>query len=79
MKILQSLLQKQYLDHHAAYSIGAAYAQLGDSTQAMQWLRRASTSGLPCLPLYQNDRLLDPLRQHPDFQEFIDQLRREAR
>jgi tetratricopeptide (TPR) repeat protein len=74
---LQLLLRRQYLDHHAAYSIGAAYAQLGDQTNAMQWLRRAASSGLPCYPLYQNDKLLNPLRQNADFQEFVEQLRRE--
>jgi TolB-like protein/DNA-binding winged helix-turn-helix (wHTH) protein len=75
MANLQSLLGSQYLDHHAAYSVGASYAQLGDSAKAVQWLRRSAGSGLPCYPLYQNDKLLNPLRQNAHFQEFLEQLR----
>jgi TolB-like protein/DNA-binding winged helix-turn-helix (wHTH) protein len=73
-EILDSLLEKHYLDHHAAYSIGAAFAGLGDAKRALEWLRRATGSGLSCYSLYEHDKLLDPIRRTPEFQEFLIQL-----
>ncbi|HVQ47460.1 MAG TPA: hypothetical protein VMS62_11555, partial [Gemmatimonadales bacterium] len=34
--------------HHAAYNIAAAYAQMGDHTAAVRWLRRSAEEGFPC-------------------------------
>jgi TolB-like protein/DNA-binding winged helix-turn-helix (wHTH) protein len=73
-KILSGLEGKESLDHHAAYSIGAAYAQLGNTAKAIDWLRRAAASGLPCYPLYQNDKMLGPIRSSAQFQEFLRDL-----
>lgn len=62
--------------HHAAYGIGAAYAQLGDFAAARKWLARAAATGFPCYPWYERDSLLDPLRGDSDFRGFMDGLRK---
>ena len=74
-KILSELEKRDPIDHHAAYSMGAAYAQLGDPKKALYWLKRAAGTGLACYPLYEKDKLLDPIRTKPEFGTFINDLR----
>ena len=64
------------LNHHAAYGLGAAYAQLGEPATALRWLAQASATGFPCYPWYERDPLLDPVRTDPRFAHFMDELRR---
>jgi DNA-binding winged helix-turn-helix (wHTH) protein/TolB-like protein/tetratricopeptide (TPR) repeat protein len=56
-----------YMDHHAAYSLAAAWAQLGDHVAAVKWLQQAADTGFPCYPWFARDSLLDPLRRDPGF------------
>jgi TolB-like protein/DNA-binding winged helix-turn-helix (wHTH) protein len=65
-----------HLNHHAAYGLGAAYAQLGEPATALRWLSQAAATGFSCYPWYRDDPLLDPLRDEPRFVAFIGQLRR---
>ena len=58
------------LDHHVEYSLGAAYAQLGDATAALRWLERAAVT-FPCRPWFARDRLLNPIRDTPGFQKLL--------
>ena len=64
--------------HHPQYYIGAAYALLGDTRQAVFWLKKASREGLPCFPLFERDRNLDGLRQDPEFAAFMQELKTQA-
>ena len=64
--------------HHAQYNIGSAYALLGDTRQAVSWLKKASREGLPCYPLFERDPNLDGLRQDPEFVAFMQQLKTQA-
>ena len=64
---LQRVLAGKYRDHHVAYGVGAAYAQLGDPASALQWLRVAADTGFPCAPWFDADPLLAPLRGTTDF------------
>jgi serine/threonine protein kinase/tetratricopeptide (TPR) repeat protein len=61
--------------HHAQYYIGAAYALLGDTRQAVLWLKKASREGLPCYPLFERDPNLAGLRQDPEFAAFMQELK----
>jgi DNA-binding winged helix-turn-helix (wHTH) protein/TolB-like protein len=70
------VLDAGYMDHHVAYSLGAAQAQLGRPADAIKWLRKATETGFPCYPWFAADSLLDPLRANPAFREFLDELRR---
>jgi DNA-binding winged helix-turn-helix (wHTH) protein/TolB-like protein len=60
-----------YMDHHVAYSLGAASAQLGDPTGAMRWLQKAADTGFPCYPWFARDTLLEPLHREPTFQALM--------
>jgi hypothetical protein len=68
-------LRDAEIDHHAAYGIGAAFAQLGDHAAGIEWLERAAATGFPCYPWFQRDPLLDPIRQDPAFVRLMDRLR----
>ncbi|HZB25795.1 MAG TPA: hypothetical protein VE379_06675, partial [Vicinamibacterales bacterium] len=63
------VLARDYRDHHVAYSLGAAYAQLGEIDRATRWLRRAADTGFPCLPWFERDPLLEPIRLGAHFSE----------
>ncbi len=65
------------LDHHVAYSLGAALAQLGDPAASLTWLERAADTGFPCYPWFERDSLLDPVRDTPRFTRLMERLRAE--
>jgi serine/threonine-protein kinase len=64
-----------YMDHHVAYSVAGAYAQLHDPGQARSWLERAVNTGFPCFPWFARDGLLDPVRKDPDIRRFMEQVK----
>jgi tetratricopeptide (TPR) repeat protein len=69
------VLKGDYRDHHVAYSLGVAYAQLGDIKEAQRWLHTAADTGFPCLPWFERDPLLEPLRRLPEFSALLDYVR----
>ena len=69
------VLKGMYRDHHVAYSLGAAYAQLGDIDEAERWLRTAANTGFPCLTFFERDPLLDPLRRRAEFMTLLAYVR----
>jgi serine/threonine protein kinase len=75
-KLLQSVENGSYVDHHVAYSMGVAYVQLGDFAEAHRWLTRSAQTGFPCYPWFVQDPLLKPLRDNPGSQNFLNQLRK---
>ena len=68
---MNDVLSRTYQDHHVAYSLGATYAGLGQSEEALRWIRQAANTGLLCSAWYLNDPLLAPLRKDPAFAAFI--------
>ena len=73
--LLKSAEGGDYMGHHVAYSIGTAYAQLGDPRAAVRWLERAAATGFPCYPWYARDPLLSPLQSDSGFKRLLDDLR----
>jgi hypothetical protein len=74
-KLIAALIVGPYKkDHHVANSLGAAYAQLGRRDEAVRWLRTAVENGLPCYPWYARDPLLEPLREDPQFERFLEDV-----
>jgi DNA-binding winged helix-turn-helix (wHTH) protein/tetratricopeptide (TPR) repeat protein len=69
--LVDRVIKGAYRDHHVAYSLGAAYAQLGDAALANQWLRTAADTGFPCLLFFEQDPLLEPLRRRPEFSDLL--------
>jgi hypothetical protein len=63
------------MDHHVAYSLGAAFAQLAEFDASMKWLTRAADTGFPCYPWFARDPLLDPMRRQPAFVDLLARLR----
>jgi hypothetical protein len=63
------------MDHHVAYSLGAAWAQLGDVRASVKWLQQAADTGFSCYPWLTQDKLLDPIRHDTEFTAFLDRLR----
>ena len=74
-RFIERVLTRGYRDHHVAYSLGAAYAQLGDPAAAHRWLRTAADTGFPCLPFFERDPLLEPLRRRADFSQLLQHVR----
>jgi protein-disulfide isomerase-like protein with CxxC motif len=72
--LIAEVLAGSYMDHHVAYSLGVALAQVGDLAEARRWVTRAAAEGFPCYPWYASDPLMQPLRADPAFQEFMKQL-----
>lgn len=73
--IADSVAGGSYMDHHVAYSLGAAYAALGRKDSALRWLREGVETGFPCWPWYARDPLLDSLRRDPEFGDLSADLR----
>ncbi len=63
------------VDHHVAYSLGAAHAQLGQPGEAVRWLRTAALTGFPCYPWFARDPLLDPIRGEAAFRALLTELK----
>jgi DNA-binding winged helix-turn-helix (wHTH) protein/TolB-like protein len=74
--LLQEVVAAPETFHHASYSVGAAYAQLGNRAQARLWLVRAAETGFPCYPWYDLDPLLKPLSGDPEHQRFLAGLKK---
>jgi tetratricopeptide (TPR) repeat protein len=74
-ELVSSLESGAYMDHHVAYSLGQAYAQLGEREQAIIWIRKSAETGFPCYPWFERDRLLEPLRNDSNFQHFMAELK----
>lgn len=73
-RLVRRVIDGGYRDHHVAYSLGAALAQLGDRREAVPWLRTAADTGFPCAIWYERDPLLDPLRNDEAFVALVADL-----
>jgi DNA-binding winged helix-turn-helix (wHTH) protein/TolB-like protein/Tfp pilus assembly protein PilF len=71
----ESVARGSYMDHHVAYSLGAAFAQLGEPDKSLAWLQQAADTGFPCSPWFERDTLLEPVRRDPRFARFLDRMR----
>ena len=58
------------------YSVGVAYAQLGDRTKGRLWLARAVAPGFPCYPWFQRDQLLSPLQGDAEYERMLAELKK---
>ena len=74
-RLIAAVRSAGYMDHHVAYSLGAAYAQLGRLDDSREWLQRSVDGGFPCYPWFESDTLLAPIRSDPGSQTFLHRLR----
>ena len=75
-KLLEQVIEGSYQDHHVHYSVGVAYAQLGDKLKARQSLARAIATGFPCYPWFERDPLLQPLRGDAEYERMLAELKK---
>jgi serine/threonine protein kinase/tetratricopeptide (TPR) repeat protein len=61
--------------HHVAHTIACIYALGGNAGTAVKWLRVAADSGQPNYTLCLRESFLDPVRNTPEFVEFMQQLK----
>jgi len=73
-QLLQDVLSGSYQDHHVHYSVGVAYAQLGDHVKARLWLARAIATGFPCYPWFVRDPLLRPMKGDAEYERMLSEL-----
>jgi SARP family transcriptional regulator, regulator of embCAB operon len=76
-RALLARAERGMVDHHVAYSIGVAYAQLGDATSAVRWLRTAAETGFRCYPWFTRDPLLAPIRSDAAYRALEDELKQQ--
>jgi serine/threonine-protein kinase len=74
-ELIRVVTRASYKEHHVAYALGAAHAQLGMPTEALEWLTVARSTGFPCYPWFERDPLLAPLKQNAAFRQFLDELK----
>jgi len=74
-KLVDEVQRSTSIDHHVAYSLGTALAQLGRRREAVTWLRTAADGGFACYPWFAADPLLEPIRRDPDYQQLVTELR----
>jgi len=63
--------------HHAEHLIASAYALMGNTPEAVTWLKKTAEHGLPCYPLFKNDPNLKSLRNDPKFISFMEILKKQ--
>jgi tetratricopeptide (TPR) repeat protein len=73
---LLELRSEKVNDCDVAYGIGGVYALLGENAQALSWLRRAVQFGNHNYPWFQRDRNYDRLRDDPEYQRLLAEVRR---
>jgi TolB-like protein len=74
-QLINGVIAGSYMDHHVAYSLGAAFAQLDMPDEALRWLTKSRKEGFPCYPWFERDPLLFKLKGLPAFRVFLDDLR----
>jgi serine/threonine protein kinase/tetratricopeptide (TPR) repeat protein len=66
---------EQVLDGDRAYWAAGIYSLLGDRNQAITWLRRAVALGNHNYPWFQRDKNLNALRNDPEYQKIMEEVR----
>jgi serine/threonine protein kinase/tetratricopeptide (TPR) repeat protein len=73
--IVFKLPPEQSLDGDRAYWMGGIYALLGDRNNALIWLHRAVALGNHNYPWFQRDKNYNSLRNDPEYQRIMDEVR----
>ena len=64
------------IDGDGAYWTGGVYALLGEKEQALTWFRRAVKLGNHNYPWFQRDKNYDKLRNDPEYQRILEEVRK---
>ncbi len=63
--------------HHVYNLLAEAHAQKGDAGRAVEYLRRAASTGLACLICFETDPGLAPVRSSREYLSFREELKRQ--
>lgn len=63
--------------HHMWHTAAAAYALLGEPTQAMKWLKKVAEIGLLNYPLFRDDPHFASLRKNPQYVRLLAGLKKQ--
>jgi adenylate cyclase len=63
--------------HHAEHLIASAYALMGETTKAVEWLQKTADHGMPCYPLLMNDPNLKSLKNDPGYISLMQKLKKQ--
>jgi predicted Zn-dependent protease len=74
-KLIDAVTAGSYMDHHVAYSLGAAYAQLDKPEEALKRLAQAWNEGFQCYPWFERDPLLARVRESSQFRSVFDKFK----
>ena len=61
--------------HHAQYDLACVHGLLGEPARAVERLHDAATDGFPCLPFFERDPLLEPVRGSREYETLMSELR----
>jgi tetratricopeptide (TPR) repeat protein len=61
--------------HHAQYDMACIEAFSGEGESAIGWLTEAARNGFPCVPFFETDPWLEPLRGQERFRSLLAELR----
>jgi DNA-binding winged helix-turn-helix (wHTH) protein/TolB-like protein len=75
--LIGKLPHKNNSYHHATYDIACTHALLGNSAEAVKWLRQTAATGFASYPMFERDRYLDRIRQAPEFIQFMEEMQLE--
>ena len=73
--LIAELPYKNNSYHHGTYRIACIYAVVGNTRESVKWLRETAVTGFPSYTMFERDRFLDPIRQTPDFVQFMKEMR----
>jgi tetratricopeptide (TPR) repeat protein len=71
LRALTSASRQRWVD---PFQVAILYVGLGDSDQALEWLRRAVREHAQSLAFLKVEPMLDPLRSDPRFQQLLEDL-----
>jgi hypothetical protein len=74
-RILHGADRRNLTYHHRMYEVACNYALLGNSGEAVKFLREADATGYSPYALYERDRFLDPIRNSTEFIQFIAEMK----
>jgi adenylate cyclase len=63
--------------HHAEHLIASAYALMGNTKAAVEWLQKTADHGMPCYPLFKNDPNLKSLSNDPKYISLMEKLKKQ--
>jgi eukaryotic-like serine/threonine-protein kinase len=61
--------------HHWTYRLVQGYASLGKAAEAYHWLQETVNEGFPCYPVFEQDWMLDAVRNNPAIAQLLAEVK----